>query len=91
MRVVMKNLSKNAVILDNLSSPYIHQAIIILKDNQSVSSEKIIQEAEKIVSSYFSKVSINPVCLPEQKNTALKAAVIILGIAFGISLFMQFL
>lgn len=87
----MKNLSKNAVILDNLSSPYIHQAIIILKDNSHIPNEKIILEAEKIVSSYFNKLSINPVGVPEQKNTALKAAVIILGIAFGISLFMQFL
>ncbi len=91
MRVVMKNLSKNAVILDNLSSPYIHQAIIILKDNSHISNEKIILEAEKIVSSYFNKVSTDPVCVSAQKSTALKAAVIILGIAFGISLFMQFL
>ena len=91
MCVVMKNLSKNAVVLDNLSSPYIHQAIIILKDNTLASNEKIILEAEQIVSTYFNRLSPNQIYPEIKKNTALKVAVIILSMAFGISLFMQFL
>lgn len=49
----MKNMTKQVVILDKLSSPYIYQAIIILKSNAPCSGEKIIDEAEKIIAGYF--------------------------------------
>ena len=82
----MKNLSKQVVILDNLSSPYIYQAIIILKDNPSIQHDKIIMEAEKIVSSYFDKKSPTTSEM-KNKNIALKCAVIFLSIALLFSIF----
>lgn len=53
----MKNNTKQAVILENLSSPYIHQAIIILKEYNPALEDKIIEDAEKIVSAYLNKPS----------------------------------
>lgn len=50
----MRNKEKKVIILDNLSSPFIAQAIIILKENAELKNRNsIIDEAEKIVSDYF--------------------------------------
>ncbi len=49
----MKNTTKQVVILDNFQSPYIHQAILILKEYNPELEGKIIEEAEKIVSGYL--------------------------------------
>ena len=87
----MKNLSKQVVILDNLSSPYIHQAIIILKKYTPQQHEKIIEEAENVVLEYFNK---NPIQNPHQTKTksnfGLKCALIVLSIALSISLMVDF-
>ncbi len=85
---VMKNLTKQAVILDNLSSPYICQAILILKGQPEGNQKKIIAEAEQIVAAYFNKSTYVPAEVQKQKNTGLKAAVITLCAALGASLFM---
>lgn len=49
----MKNKEKKVIILDNLSSPFVAQAIIILKENIPDADDKIIKEAERIVSGFF--------------------------------------
>lgn len=49
----MKNITKQVVILDNFSSPYIYQAILILKDYNPALEDKVIEDAEKIVSAYL--------------------------------------
>lgn len=49
----MKNIKKQVVIVDNCSSPYIYQAILILNDSAPSSDEKIIEDAEKIVSNFL--------------------------------------
>lgn len=85
---VMKNLSKQVVILDNLSSPYIYQAIIILKNNPVGQHDKIIKEAEKIVSSYFDRKPPADHDI-QSKNKALKCAVIFLSIALFLSVFIS--
>lgn len=54
----MKNNTKQVVILDNFSSPYIHQAILILKDYNPALEDKVIAEAEKIVSDYLKQPMI---------------------------------
>lgn len=51
----MKNSTKQVVILDNFSSPYIYQAILILKDYNPALEDKVIAEAEKVVSDYLNK------------------------------------
>ena len=51
----MKNKEKKVIILDNIASPFISQAIIILKDGAEYEENNIIKEAEKIVSGYFPK------------------------------------
>ena len=49
----MKNTTKQVVILDNFASPYIHQAILILKNYNPEIEDKIVEEAERIVSEYL--------------------------------------
>lgn len=90
---VMKNLSKQVVILDNISSPYIHQAIIILKNYAPEQHQKIIAEAERIVSEYFNKNSPhNPSYnIGRKSNFGLKCAVTLLSIALVISTFANFI
>lgn len=56
----MKNSTKQVVILDNFSSPYIYQAILILKDYDPLLEDKIIEEAEAIVSKYLNKQQAKP-------------------------------
>ena len=89
---VMKNLSKQVVILDNLSSPYIHQAIIILNNYSPEKHEKIIVEAEKIVSEYFNKTSPqNPTYnIGRKNNFSLKCVIVFLSLALVISSFVKF-
>ncbi len=81
------------VILDNLSSPYIHQAIIILKNYAPEQHQKIIAEAEKVVSEYFNKHSPhNPSGnMGRKSNLGLKCAVVILSIALFISAAIDFI
>lgn len=90
---VMKNLSKQVVILDNISSPYIHQAIIILKNYTPQHHEKIVAEAEKVVSDYFSNKSLQNASynIGRKNNFGLKCAVVLLSVALIISTFVDFL
>ena len=53
------NNTKQVVILDNFSSPYICQAILILKDNAFAPEERVIEDAEKIVSEFLNKPSFS--------------------------------
>ena len=51
----MKDFTKKVVILNNFSSPYISEAIIVLKDYNPRLESKVIADAEKIVSDYIKK------------------------------------
>lgn len=51
----MKDITKKVVILNNFSSPYICEAIIVLRDYNQKLEGKIIEEAEKIVAEYIEK------------------------------------
>lgn len=76
----MRNKEKKVIILDKLSSPFIAQAIIILKEDAVYKNHNnIIDEAEKIVSGYFPA---------QQKKTPKKSLKLLLGgifIAIGIT------
>ena len=63
----MKDITKKVVILNNLSSPHICEAIIVLKDYDPRLEGKIISEAEKIVSDYIDRT--------KKKEQALKRPV----------------
>ncbi len=49
----MKKTKKRAFILSECNSPYIQQAIFILKDGFDSESNGVLQDAERIVSSYM--------------------------------------
>lgn len=51
----MKDTTKKVIILDNFSSPYISQAIIVLKEYNPNLEGHIIDEAEKIVADYINE------------------------------------
>ncbi len=51
----MKNLKRKVMILNNLTSPYISEAIIILKDYDPKFDTKAILDAERIVNEYLHK------------------------------------
>ena len=51
----MKENSRKAVILNRLSSPYISEAIIILKDDLPYAQSFAVEEAERIVSAYLER------------------------------------
>lgn len=51
----MKDITKKVVILNNFSSPYICEAIIVLREYNQKLEGKIIDEAEKIVAEYIEK------------------------------------
>ena len=79
----MKNSTKQVVVLDNLSSPHIVQAILFLKDENTIREDKIILEAEKIVAQYFKQGH------PEEVLAQPKSAVIpwiISGISLLVSM-----
>ena len=53
----MKELIKKVVILNNFSSPYVSQAIIILKDYNPKLESRAIADAETIVSRYIERTT----------------------------------
>lgn len=49
----MKKIPRKVVILENLTSPYIHQAIIVLNDYKPNQETKVIMDAERVVNEYL--------------------------------------
>lgn len=54
----MRDLTKKVVILENLASPYVHQAIIVMRDYNPKLESRAVLEAEKIVSAYLDNMKI---------------------------------
>lgn len=54
----MKDLTKRVVILKNLSSPYVHQAIIVMRDYNPKLETKAVLEAERIVNAYLDNMKL---------------------------------
>lgn len=84
----MKELTKKVVILNNFSSPYVSQAIIVLKDYNPRLEGKAIEDAEMIVSRYIDKInggqSANTVRRKNKLFKILIGAVIIIAICAAI-------
>ena len=51
----MKNTTRRVLILKNVNSEIIEQAILILKDSAPDGDSRLIREAEKIVEKYMDK------------------------------------
>ncbi|MDD6483810.1 MAG: hypothetical protein PUF72_04440 [Clostridiales bacterium] len=51
----MRDLTKKVVVLNNFTSPYIAEALIVLKDYDPRLEGKILEEAERVVSEYIEK------------------------------------
>lgn len=73
----MKELTKKVVILNNFTSPYVSQAIIILKDYNPMLEGKAIADAELIVSRYVERMKKNeqPLKAVRKKGKLLKIVV----------------
>ena len=54
----MKDITKKVVILENLASPYVHQAIIVMRDYNPKLETKAVIEAERIVNAYLDNMKI---------------------------------
>ncbi len=54
----MKDLTKKVVILENLASPYVHQAIIVMRDFNPKLETKAVVEAERIVNAYLDNMKL---------------------------------
>lgn len=54
----MKDITKKVVILENLASPYVHQAIIVMRDFNPKLETKAVIEAERIVNAYLDNMKI---------------------------------
>ncbi len=73
----MKELTKKVVILNNFTSPYVSQAIIVLKDYNPKLEGKAIEDAETIVSRYIERIQRNgqPPKAARKKGKLLKICV----------------
>ncbi len=54
----MKDITKKVVILENLASPYVHQAIIVMRDYNPKLETKAVVEAERIVNAYLDNMKL---------------------------------
>ncbi len=54
----MKDITKKVVILENLASPYVHQAIIVMRDYNPKLETKAVIEAERIVNAYLDNMKL---------------------------------
>lgn len=77
----MKDTAKKVVILNNLSSPYICEAIIVLNEYNPQLEGKVIAEAEKIVSDYMERMKKNEQVLNRPAAKVKKSLVFCLAAA----------
>lgn len=65
----MKNTTHRVVILNNVNSALISQAILILKDGSACCDSTVLEEAERIVEKYMKNRNISPV--PQHKKNGI--------------------
>ena len=74
----MNNNTRKIVVLNDIKSPKIEQAIFILRDDTDSNIADAVSEAEKIVSMYLGEVREPCAILPDKKPK--KAPILIAGI-----------
>ena len=65
---LMKDITKKVVILNNFSSPYISEAIIVLREYNPKLEGRIIDEAEKIVADYIDNHTVKTITKENKKE-----------------------
>ena len=70
----MKDITKKVVILNNFSSPYISEEIIVLREYNPKLEGRIIDEAEKIVAEYIDGHTIKAVKTTKKERQINSAA-----------------
>ncbi len=84
----MKDTTKKVVILNNFVSPYVSEAIIILKDYDPRLDTRAIADAEKIVSAYIEKLDTKKAKPKRRKKSKLfKIITFLILIAFAAALY----
>lgn len=73
----MKENSHKVVILNKLESPYISEAIIVLKNSCTLPQSKAVEEAERIVRSYLERTSKNGQSVKTARRHSWKSTVIL--------------
>ncbi|MBQ7572627.1 MAG: hypothetical protein IJT23_00010 [Clostridia bacterium] len=81
----MRENTKKVMILNNFTSPYISEAIIILKEYSPEFDTHVIHEAERIVNEYLNKRSGQPIA-DRPKKRFVKLIIISAAIALSFSL-----
>lgn len=89
----MKELTKKVVILNNFSSPYISQAIIVLRDYNPSLDSKAVADAEVIVGKYIERLSRKngqPVVTVRKKSRIFKIVFgLLCAAAFGAAIYFR--
>ena len=77
----MKDTTKKVVILNNFTSPYVSEAIIILRDYDPRLEGKAVADAERIVSNYIEKINRQTFKTSARKKPKISKIFIFLSIA----------
>lgn len=85
----MKELTQKVVILNNFSSPYVSQAIVVLKDYNPKLEGRAIADAEMIVSNYIERIEKKgqPVRAARKKSKCSKFFKFVIGLAISTAIF----
>lgn len=87
----MKNTDKRAFIMNDCNSPYILQAIFILRDGVCAEQCGVLADAERIVASYMKHTPQNMVIPPKKKSRIPMILSIIGTLVFVVALCIGFL
>jgi len=85
----MKNANRKVVILKDVNSDMIEQAILVLRNSASDGESKLLREAEKIVEKYMDKKG-QKVKEEKKPSTAMVLSLIAIVISVGVLAFAYF-
>ncbi|MCD8391593.1 MAG: hypothetical protein LUD03_07140 [Firmicutes bacterium] len=71
----MRNAKKKVMILNNLASPYISEAIIILKDYDPRFDTGAVRDAERIINEYMNKNNPDAARKPRSSKRLMKCSI----------------
>ena len=90
-RFNMKNTTHRVVILNNLKSELVSQAILVLKNSAEEGDSKLIAEAEKIVEKYMCDTQKNPKKKNPQRRLASVLCIGIILLGAGVFAVLKFI